>query len=349
MARYRRLFPLLLLAGLGCAPDGPADFYRETLQARSEFADTLTFIVDEPTAARYFPQANEILTRRTERIRDAWDSWNRKTEVTRGFDRLPRDNFRQSDIGTERRGDMAVALAAYEDFCKNIIYVNARLSREMKRIQVVYQASLAEKVAAEGRMSTSGFPALTKTIDNIWQLRTRPPPKLFTVTVTEKDLLKIFKPEPVDLALVTSFDPADIFTPNPKVESPPPPETPANLAGAIDKMAERIGKLPSQLTTGIVATYQSYGPRRQSLKNETGKVLKNVSGVLLVHTGKEQGVRWVPVTIAEWNVEPLIDMPVAAGDNPTKMRLLFEAEIEGGGQVGYDQLLPDPPPSKRGQ
>ena len=180
MSRYRRLLPLLLLAGLGCAPEGPADFYRETLQARSEFADTLTFIVDEPTAVQHFPPANEILKRRTEGIRDAFETWDKKTEVPGGFDRLSRETYRPTDIGVERKGDMLDSLVAYEDFCKNIIYVNARLSREMKRLQLVYQASLTKKIEAGARISATDVPALNDAIDHIWQLRMTSPPRIFS-------------------------------------------------------------------------------------------------------------------------------------------------------------------------
>ena len=159
-------------------------------------------------------------------------------------------------------------------------------------------------------------------------------------------LEKFAKPKFIDTGFVTSFDPADIFTVDPKISTPPPPERPAQVAGAIDKMADRLAKLPNQIGTGIVAVYREEKPRQQSLKNETGKTLRNVAGLLIVRSGPDQSERWIPVNFPEWKAEPLV-MPVAAADNPTQMRLLFEAELEGGGQAGFDQRLPNPPPPKK--
>jgi hypothetical protein len=148
---------------------------------------------------------------------------------------------------------------------------------------------------------------------------------------------------------VTRFDPGNIFNTDPNIATTPPPERPANVADAVGRLADRIAKQPNQLTTGIVAEYQDHGPRQQALKNETGKTLRNVTGILVVRSGADQSERWIPVNFAEWKLDPTMPMAVVAADNPTKMRLMFEAEIEGGGPVGFDQRLPDPPPPKKQQ
>ena len=352
MSRCRRLFPLLLLAGLGCAPDGPADFYRETLQSRSEFADTLTFIVDEPTAAKRFPPANDILTRRAEATSVGFDVWNKKTEVPGGFIKLMSDNYRPTTISAERKADMAEAVAAYQTFCKNIMYVNARLNRESKRLQTVMQAELAKKAESGARVSASDLPGLSETIKGLANLRRTSPPRIFNGSMTKEALDKFTNPNKdpnpaIDSKFVTTFDPGDYFYSDPevKIQTPAPPAPPGNVGAAIEKLAEQIAKQPSQVT-GIVANYRDSEPRMQSLKNETGKLLRNVNGLLVVRQNMDQHDRWIPIKIAEWRSSESQEMPISAGDNPTQMRLLFEAQVDGGGDVGFDQRLPNPPPPK---
>jgi hypothetical protein len=346
MSRCRLLFPLLLLAGLGCAPDGPVDFYRETLQARSEFADTLTFIVDEPSAVHHFPPAIEILRRRVEVTFKNFEDWNKKTEVPGGFEKLVSENYRPTSIGAERKADMAEALAAYESFCRNIVYVNARLNRENKRLQTVMQAELAKRAESGQRASASDLPGLSATITSMTELRRTTPPRIFNTSLTKVALDKFAKPG-IDTEFVTKVDPGDFFVmdPNLNIQTAPPPAMPANVAAAIDKIAERIAKQPTQIT-GIVAVYRDEKPRMQSLKNETGKALRNVNGWLIVRENGQQTDRWIPVKIDEWRTADTKEMPVSAGDNPRQMRLLFEGLVEGDAEVGLDQRLPDPPPPK---
>src|SRR5262245_29563030 len=125
MSRNRSVFvSLLILSALGCAPEGPADFYNQTLQARSEFADTLTFIVDEPSAIKFFKPAEGIYKNRYDAISESWIAYDKKTEINNGFAKVTREEFKASDIGPERRQDMANALVAYQKFCEDLAFVN---------------------------------------------------------------------------------------------------------------------------------------------------------------------------------------------------------------------------------
>jgi hypothetical protein len=347
MSRYRRLCPILLLAAVGCAPEGPADFYRETLQARSEFGDSLTFIVDEPSAVRRFPPAMEILKRRTDSIRDSFEAWSKKTEVPGGFNKLMSEQFKPTMIGAERKADMLDSLVAYQDFCKNISYVNARISRELKRLMIVYQASLVQKIESGGRVGGNDFPGLNEAIDKIWKLREAGPPRLFTTGMTKEALDKFLPPNTYDTDLMTRMDPADVFKNDPNVVTPPPPERSAQVANGVERMADRIAKLPNQLAAGsVIADYKVDYPQPLVLKNESGKTLRNVAGILVVRVAGEQTERWNLVNFPEWKAEAM-PTTVTLRDNPTQMRLLFEAEVDGGGTIGYDGKLASPTPPKR--
>jgi hypothetical protein len=346
MSRYRRLFVVFILfSGLGCNAPGPESFFRESLQARSEFSDTLTFIVDEATAAKFYPPAEKILKRRIDELREAFDAWDTKAGVRSGFDKVAREQFKPADLkGDDLKRDMTTALIAYAKYCDEIAFVNTRLDREAKRLEIVYEASLAQKIESGQAVAGGDLPALKAVLERVWNMRDWPAPRIMGRGMTKEYLAKFTefaKLPQVDTAKVTEFEPGGLIVDK---NAAPPPTRPASVAGAVDKFAAKLAEIKDRLGPEILVVYADDSPRQQSLKNETGKALRNVSGFLIAKINSTE--RWIPINIADWQKDP-IQTQVMAIDNPTNMRLMFQAELEGKGLVAYDQKLgPIPPPKK---
>ena len=62
---------LLLSPGLvGCTPPGPKEFYRSALQARSEFVDSLSRVVDDKSAREKFSKSEKLFKSRMSDIKE---------------------------------------------------------------------------------------------------------------------------------------------------------------------------------------------------------------------------------------------------------------------------------------
>ncbi len=235
----RRLSLVLLLVPslTGCTPDGPKEFYRAALQARSEFVDALSRVVDDQTAKEKFDKAEKLLTERLGEIKAGLD----KNRYEGGFSKLGRSNFTLKMIDEDDRQGMIAGLKAYAEYCKNICYTNVRFSREKKRMKMVMNMVLLEKARSQAQSNQPievnpdrDAPNLNKMfekLDKMNEINLR-----YVREGMAKETLKNLESGIDDnlLSLVLEFKTDDLDAKFPGVEPPQPPALPAYPAWALE-------------------------------------------------------------------------------------------------------------------
>lgn len=218
----------VLAPGLvGCSPDGPPEFYRGALQAKSEFVDSLGRVSDEKTAG----EAKLVAKIYTARIKEISDQLE-KARADESFNRLRRDNFDIKKIDADIRDRMIVGMREYANYCRNIVFTNARLRREVQRLQMVANLEMLAKarnqIAANQPVSVSmgdcpNLALLLKSAEPTQSNLLRFIP--FNIGRVELDKLQSGL-DPADLDLVIGFDPQNFRAQLNVLETPPLPRYP---------------------------------------------------------------------------------------------------------------------------
>jgi len=175
----RRFWPALLLAfpGLvGCTPPGPFEFYRSALQARSEFVDSLSRVVDEKTAKDKYKVAEKVFNDRIADVKEGLD----RTKYDSTFQKLSRDNFQIKNLDANDRLGMIDGMKAYANYCRQVGFTNTRLLREIDRLQMVHHMEALTKartqfesnqpIAASAAAALAEFPNLAQMLESLGKL-----------------------------------------------------------------------------------------------------------------------------------------------------------------------------------
>lgn len=121
---------VLLVAAPGCLPDGPHEFYRTALQAKTEYIDSMSRIVDEPSAKHFDETANKIYTQRIEGIRDGMNSY--KMDGT--FTKMQNPNFNVNQLKPDIKAQMEMILGEFMLYALQTKPNQLRMAREHARL-----------------------------------------------------------------------------------------------------------------------------------------------------------------------------------------------------------------------
>lgn len=136
MTRRAWLSLLVLLPTLvGCSPDGPPEFYRSALQARSEFVDSLSRIVDEESAKEHYKRFEERYDERIKGVTSQFDDYKKITDPL--FNKMKQDNFKEEWIGPGDREMLVGGIRANVRYAKEMVPTQVRLNRELARLRMV--------------------------------------------------------------------------------------------------------------------------------------------------------------------------------------------------------------------
>ena len=217
---------LFLVSGLvGCTPDGPSEYYRGALQAKSELVDSLARVTDERSAAEIVKTAQKM---HDLRIKDVTEGLE-KIRLDESFFRLRRENFDVKKLDADFRQRMIDGLRAYAFFCKNVVYTNVRLKRELQRLQMVANLEMLAKARGQiagnqpvnvSKADCRSLAELIKTLEGAGGGRNDL--RFVPQGVAKADLEKLQSGvDGADLDLVVAFDPQDLNVKVPGLEPPP--------------------------------------------------------------------------------------------------------------------------------
>lgn len=231
MRRARILCAFLALVALGCSPEGPPEFYRNALQARSEFVDSLTFIVDEPSAKEVFPVSEKRYRARMSEINDKLAQYRQTVRMDQSLRKLNREDFKLTMIEPDVRGAVESGLKAYLFYTRNITYTNVRLGREIQRLQLVQEVSIAKAQETDPNANVGNFPYLSTALQNLTGKENSSDSLRFLQTEMEpKNLAKLGMVglDDADIIEMAKFK-DDVNVKLPDLVIPPPPARPAWL------------------------------------------------------------------------------------------------------------------------
>lgn len=232
MKRYRGLGLLVLTFGLtGCAPDGPREFYRSALAARGELVDSLSSIVDDASAKKVNDTAFKLHDERIKAVQE--EILKIKTRVQGAFRKLHREDFRPSMIEADDRAAMIDGMRAYAMYCKNVVYTNTRLARELDRLGMLIKLEMAAKARDQmvanqpvsvGEGDAPNLSSVIKQFDKKDDAR-----MIFVVQGTTKESIKRLDAglSEEELKLIFDFDLSDLTVPAPGLTAPSLPSYPA--------------------------------------------------------------------------------------------------------------------------
>lgn len=344
MKRYRSATVILVAMLAGCGPEGPPEYYRDLLQARSEIVDSLTFVVDE-ASAKDFEQAEKRYKGRMQDLTEKMQAYKVKMSIDANFMKLRREGDVRKRIDEDILAAMIEGVQAYAEFTKNITYTNVRLSRELKRLNLVLEASVAKKIdeqlnenAPVIQAGQGDFPKLKNVIDSMSSSQGFDQLKFIPPTMSLEDLQKIeFK---VDLKEVLAFK-NDLDIKLPDLEAPPLPERPAWIDDAYRRLLDRNRNLP--VLGGAAAPPFSVRYTDQiNLTNTSGQNLIDVDATLMYEVAGQRSTQ--RVAEANWPPGQKKDLPLPSGE-ATKVRLDGTAKV-GANRVRFAVGLPNAPKKK---
>lgn len=341
MSRFRPAVVVLVALLAGCGPEGPHEFYRDALQARSELVDSLTFVVDEDSS-KDFKHAEKRYKGRMNDLVEKMRMYKQKMSTDSGFQKLRREDFNPKKIDEDIMAAMIEGVRAYAEFTKNINYTNVRLAREIKRLNLVLEASVAKKIETQLEenapvvdASAGDFQNLKFVVDTVNNLQDLGGLK-FMPDMDQKTLERV--EFGVDLKAVLEFK-NDINVKIPDLEAPALPERPAWIDEAYRKLLERNRALPRLGGGGFNA---SYTPEQFVLKNVTGQNLTEVNGTLFYEAAGLKSSQ--KITEPNWPAGQTkqFQLPPADAKN---LRLFGTAKVNGAPST-FDTLLPPAPKKK---
>lgn len=229
MNRAAFAMAFLSAALTGCMANGPREHYRAAVQAKSEYVDSLSLVVDEPSAAEHLRVARKQCQTRYKDIHEAI----KNARLDDQFHKLRRQNFNIKNLDVDYRDRMIEGVKAYAEFCQNIVYTNARQRRELQRLQMVANLELLAKartqIASNQPVNVSmaaDCPKLDELIKTIGAVNWS---ELWFVpkSVGKDDIDKLQATiEPEHLRLMLTFNPDDLNVAAPGLELPPLPRYP---------------------------------------------------------------------------------------------------------------------------
>jgi hypothetical protein len=326
-------------------PDGPREFYRESLQTRSELVDSMTFVVDEQSARELFVPVAKRFDQRTNALRDQFDEYDKKTGMKNQWMKLNRQDSKIESLNKEVIPDMINAIKEYERFCRDLAYVNVRLSREMKRIDLILQASMSKKMDGGGNAKPADFPSLSLVLDKGRTMQGSVPRifPAFTGGEAERfaENLKKLGDLGIDTKFVAMFNPQALDAPLAGFEAPPPPAAPDWAANSIKQLVTNAQNAPP--LAGNITLEASGAPRKLAIKNTTGGPLSNVNGRIFYKVGARKDPVSYIFEAGSWAKDDARTTEIQIDQGVVEIRLVFTAD-QGGKTVGFDKLLGDPPP-----
>lgn len=130
----------------GCSGDGPVEFYRAQHQARSEFVDALSKIVDEHSALTVYRPYEELYEERVKRVKEAFNIYKRTSDAL--FKKVRHDRFDVKNLEGDDRDIMVGGIKANVQFNIAIRPTEARFKREEKRLQLLAELTMLQKAHA---------------------------------------------------------------------------------------------------------------------------------------------------------------------------------------------------------
>lgn len=231
MKTHLRWIVIVLAPGfVGCTPDGPSEFYRSALQAKSEFVDSLARVVDEQSAGEFLKTSGSLLEERTKEVVDALE----KAKLDDAFYKLRRDNFDiKRTIDADHRERMIAGMRAYAAYCKNIVYTNVRMGRELQRIRMVGNLEMLNKAKSQMAANQPVQVSLEADCPNLhsvirWNNKSGNLLRFIPSGTNKAEIDKLQSGiEAADLELILTVDPAVVISvPVPGIELPPLPRYP---------------------------------------------------------------------------------------------------------------------------
>jgi len=227
----RWLMAVLLAPGLvGCMPSGPSEFYRSALQAKSEFVDSLSRVTDEKSAGENLKSAQKI---HDLRIKDVVEELER-ARLDESYNRLRRENFDLKKVDPDFRARMIDGVRTYAFYCKNVVYTNVRLRREIQRLRMLANlemlAKARQQIAANQPVSVSmnDCKNLEQLIKSLSATGTRNDLRFFPQGMARVDFDKLQSGiDGAEIDLAVGFDPQNLNVQVPGLEPPPLPSYPA--------------------------------------------------------------------------------------------------------------------------
>jgi len=343
MSRARSGVVVVVALLAGCGPEGPSEFYRDALQARSELVDSLSFVVDENTA-KDFKHPEKRYKGRMQDLVEKFRMYKQKMSTDSGFNKMRRDNF---DPKKNLDDDVVVAMIegvqAYANFSKNINYTNVRLTREIKRLNLVLEASIAKKIdeqlAENAPVVDAGagdFPALKNVIESVANTQELNNLRFIPESMEINVLQKMEYPG-VDLKALLEFKNAlDVKIPD--LEAPALPERPAWIDDAYRRLLERNRTLPPLAGGGFNAKYTD----QLVLSNSSGQNLTEVNASLMYEVAGQRSAQ--KIAEPNWPSGQAKQFPSPPSD--AKSVRLFGTAKAGGAAARFDIALPNPPKKK---
>ena len=349
MNRNRWIIGLLFVSGLtGCTPDGPNEFYREALQIKSEFVDALSFVADESTAKQYFDPAHKKYNSRMAEVRENLTAYRNKMSFDNAFRKMNREDFNaKKHIEADVLDALVVGMRAYQMYCENITFTYARIAREMQRIDLVIEASVAARMKDQLDQNQpvdanpSQFPNLAKVKTGLGEFN-KTSLSLFNASVLPENLAK-FDWQGVDIDKVFKFKQDDINVKIPGFEMPPPPARPA----WIDEVYRRSGDRQKGMPMAAFAIQYLEADNLQTCKitNNSGKKFMKVqASYFWQQKGGGKGAE--DASSQEWAAGETRDMPWP----PRQPGLRWQGTAVGADGVTsrIDIVMPMPPAKKDG-
>jgi len=343
MKRYRSATVIVALTLAGCGPEGPHEFYRDALQARSEIVDSMSFVVDEESG-KDFKHVEKRYRGRMMDISEKLTMYKTKMSLDQNFAKLRRDDFTPKRIDEDILAAMIDGVQAYANFTKNITYTNVRLNRELKRLNLVLEASVAKKIeeqlnenAAIISADSNEFPNLKFVIDTMRE------PNLGNIGflaggVGERELEKLdFN---VNIKEMLDFK-NDLNVKLPDLEPPALPERPAWIDDAYRRLLERNRNLPV-LGGAQAAAFSARYTEALLLTNTSGQNLTDVNATLMYEIANQKSTQ--RVSEPTWAAKEMKQLALPPAE-ATKVRLDGTAKV-GGNSVRFAVGLPNVPKKK---
>jgi hypothetical protein len=226
-------FLVLTCGAAGCAPDGPREFYRGALAAKSELVDSLSRVVDEASAKQVRDTAFKL---HDERLKDIQDEIIKsRTALEPAFRKLRREPFQLNSIESGDRDAMVDGMKSYALYCKNVVYTNVRLARELDRIAMLVKLELLNKargqilanqpISVNAETDTPNLTSILQVFDRKADGGNRM--SFIPFGTTKENITKLNAGiSDEDLKLIFDFDLTDLNVPAPNLTPPPLPSYP---------------------------------------------------------------------------------------------------------------------------